>query len=170
MKKNTKKGFTIVELVIVIAVIAILSAVLIPTFSSVVKKAEESAALQEATSAVTILLSEEDGQLDTTEGTTYNIIYKNGKNEYWYTVTDNKIKTATKGAITVGKEDKVWFKGTSQPANVTYANDLKDLISSAEGKTGDQLKAINAQIDSIIFDDTSDLSANIVIWKDVTPA
>ncbi len=42
MKKNFKKGFTIVELVIVIAVIAILSAVLIPTFSSVIRKAKMS--------------------------------------------------------------------------------------------------------------------------------
>ena len=39
MKKTNKKGFTIVELVIVIAVIAILSAVLIPTFTSIVAKA-----------------------------------------------------------------------------------------------------------------------------------
>ena len=39
MKNSNKKGFTIVELVIVIAVIAILAAVLIPTFSSLVKKA-----------------------------------------------------------------------------------------------------------------------------------
>ena len=37
-----RKGFTIVELVIVIAVIAILAAVLIPTFSSVVEKATDS--------------------------------------------------------------------------------------------------------------------------------
>ena len=39
MKKFKRKGFTIVELVIVIAVIAILSAVLIPTISNLVKKA-----------------------------------------------------------------------------------------------------------------------------------
>ena len=48
MKKFNKKGFTIVELVIVIAVIAILSAVLIPTFSNVIENANETAALQEA--------------------------------------------------------------------------------------------------------------------------
>ena len=42
MKKTGKKGFTIVELVIVIAVVAILAAVLIPTFVNVVKKANES--------------------------------------------------------------------------------------------------------------------------------
>lgn len=39
MKKHNQKGFTIVELIIVIAVIAILAAVLIPTFSNIVKKA-----------------------------------------------------------------------------------------------------------------------------------
>ena len=42
-RKKTKKGFTIVELVIVIAVIAILSAVLIPTFAGLIKKANISA-------------------------------------------------------------------------------------------------------------------------------
>ena len=36
---TNSKGFTIVELVIVVAVISILSAVLIPTFSNLIKKA-----------------------------------------------------------------------------------------------------------------------------------
>lgn len=44
--KKKKKGFTLVELVIVIAVIAILAAVLIPTFSAVIKNANNSADLQ----------------------------------------------------------------------------------------------------------------------------
>lgn len=46
MVNKTKKGFTIVELVIVIAVIAILAAVLIPTFSNLINKANESADTQ----------------------------------------------------------------------------------------------------------------------------
>ena len=46
MKRSNKKGFTIVELVIVIAVIAILAAVLIPTIASLVKKANASADTQ----------------------------------------------------------------------------------------------------------------------------
>ena len=46
MKKSNRKGFTIVELVIVIAVIAILAAVLIPTFSNLIKKANESSDVQ----------------------------------------------------------------------------------------------------------------------------
>ena len=43
INRNNKKGFTIVELVIVIAVIAILAAVLIPTFSGIINKANQSA-------------------------------------------------------------------------------------------------------------------------------
>lgn len=50
MLKKMKKAFTITELVIVIAVIAILAAVLIPTFTTVVNNANESAAMQETKS------------------------------------------------------------------------------------------------------------------------
>ena len=53
LKKNSKKGFTIVELVIVIAVIAILAAVLIPTFTGLVEKANKNAALTEAKNNMT---------------------------------------------------------------------------------------------------------------------
>ena len=47
-KRNSKKGFTLVELVIVIAVIAILASVLIPTFGGIIDKANQNAAMQEA--------------------------------------------------------------------------------------------------------------------------
>ena len=49
--RNNRKGFTITELVIVIAVIAILAAVLIPTFSGIVAKAQASAAMQKVSAA-----------------------------------------------------------------------------------------------------------------------
>ena len=58
MKNTKKRGFTIVELVIVIAVIAILASVLIPTFSNVVAKAKASAALQNASAAWTAYLAD----------------------------------------------------------------------------------------------------------------
>ena len=57
MKNTKKRGFTIVELVIVIAVIAILASVLIPTFTNVVKAANKSKALQEARNAYTDYLA-----------------------------------------------------------------------------------------------------------------
>ena len=51
MKKQNNKGFTLVELVIVIAVIAILAGVLIGTFASVIARANQSKALQVAKAA-----------------------------------------------------------------------------------------------------------------------
>lgn len=52
MQRINKKGFTLVELVIVIAVIGILAGVLIGTFATVIGKANESKALQEWKSTV----------------------------------------------------------------------------------------------------------------------
>ena len=49
MKKSDKKGFTIVELIVVVATLAILAAVLIPTFAGIIKKANDSAYQQERT-------------------------------------------------------------------------------------------------------------------------
>ena len=65
-KRNSKKGFTLVELVIVIAVIAILASVLIPTFGGIIDKANKSAAEQEAANMYKQLyvLDMADGELD----------------------------------------------------------------------------------------------------------
>lgn len=59
MKNTSKKGFTVVELVIVIAVIAVLAAVLIPTFSSLIKKANESVDVQVVAQMNKVLAAEE---------------------------------------------------------------------------------------------------------------
>ena len=72
MKKMNKKGFTIVELVIVIAVIAILAGVMIPTFSGIVEKAEISKVKQQATALYKecYAIDYADGAHDGLEGTT----------------------------------------------------------------------------------------------------
>ena len=59
IKRNNKKGFTIVELVIVIAVIAILAAVLIPTFAGIIRKANISADTQLAKNLNNALAADE---------------------------------------------------------------------------------------------------------------
>ena len=83
MKRNNKKGFTIVELVIVIAVIAILAGVLIPTFSGIVKNAKESKALQEARNIYTNYLAAKNGVVEDT-------VYIKS-NDLYFQVTGNKI-------------------------------------------------------------------------------
>ncbi len=82
-KNNNRRGFTIVELVIVIAVIAILAAVLIPTFSSVIDKAKDSKAMQEAKTAYTEYVIEYAGTGEMPEYMVYDadgrfVALKNG--------------------------------------------------------------------------------------------
>ena len=57
MTNSKKRGFTIIELVIVIAVIAILAGVLIPTFVSIINKANESNDIQAVRNMNTFLAS-----------------------------------------------------------------------------------------------------------------
>ena len=89
---KNKKGFTIVELVIVIAVIAILAAVLIPTFSSVIDKANESKALQQVTNAYKEAIAEalSDGVVPTTGES--EVVVKGG---YTFTFTNAQNATIT---------------------------------------------------------------------------
>ena len=61
MRNTNKKGFTIVELVIVVAVIAILAAVLIPTFSGIIRKANESKDNQLIKNLNTAIAADVDG-------------------------------------------------------------------------------------------------------------
>ena len=91
MKKFNKKGFTIVELVIVIAVIGILAGVLIPTFSGITQRANETAAMQEATSGRNAILALTNGQMP--ENTMFYILdATKGEAEYAFKYEDGAMK------------------------------------------------------------------------------
>lgn len=70
IKQKLKKAFTITELVIVIAIIGILIAVLIPTFSNVIQNAHKSKALQQSNNALKeyLALILEDGDTSAADG------------------------------------------------------------------------------------------------------
>ena len=76
--KNKHRGFTIVELVIVIAVIAILAAVMIPTFSAIIKRANISADTQAVRNMNIILASESAASAPLSQGDVKQLLKENG--------------------------------------------------------------------------------------------
>ena len=98
-KKINKKGFTIVELVVVIVVIAILAAVLIPTYKGLVDKANVSADEQAVRQMNTILaMHDSDNTIKTVADAVTVLRAENieledykalSKNHYFYFVLDN---------------------------------------------------------------------------------
>lgn len=100
MKTSVKKrGFTIVELVIVIAVIAILAAVLIPTFGNIIDKAKESATMQEAMGAYTEYLIDHAVEADDAEYLFYKteikvVVIKNGASFGVYETEEEALRAA----------------------------------------------------------------------------
>ena len=97
MKKMNKKGFTIVELVIVISVIAILSAVMIPTFTGIVKKSQASARAQKATSTYHAALGvSEDGSYNNgTDAVDAYVVITDDDKTYYFAVEGGQIAKET---------------------------------------------------------------------------
>ena len=84
MKTINIKAFTIVELVIVIAVIAVLAATLVPAFSGIVDKANDSKAKQEAKHAYDEYLAENIGKEDV-------------QGLFFYKIDENRVVAIQKG-------------------------------------------------------------------------
>ena len=126
MKKQTKKGFTLVELVIVIAVIAILSAILIPTFGNVIKEANETAAYDSAKTAYQNFLVENGKNIDYADSAAYILVLENevandgeiSATKYIFEVKDATLTKQTfsfsdlKTNMTAAAGDNVVVKGT----------------------------------------------------------
>ncbi len=108
--RQKKRGFTIVELVIVLAVIGILSAVLIPTFSNLVKQSKMSVDQQAVRQMNTILATEAvDGKIDSVEKVR-EILTKAGIN------TENYVP------LTIGTAF-AWVKKTGEIVQVSIVED-----------------------------------------------
>ena len=130
MRKSNKKGFTIVELVIVIAVIAILAGVLIPVFSGVIGNANKSAAMQEMNSEWKTYYAKIAADYNGT--TDYVVVYNKGgnNNEYYAMLVVNGSPITNNDYIAKGTT--CTYNGSSQSTNT---NAMYVLYNAAKGKT-----------------------------------
>ena len=130
---RNKKGFTLVELVIVIAVIAILAGVMIGTFASVVKKAKESAKMQEmANQKQQQMIDDIDAKL---------------KDDAWLGWEDFEEKladalTETMNSASVKINDETIKEATNDAVEKAFAKYASSLGSTNTGLTAEQVKYI----------------------------
>lgn len=183
MKNKLKKGFTIVELVIVIAVIAILAAVLIPTFSSITNSARESAALQEAKSGSETILALTTGTLPEDSAFLVAEDDEDNTNDYTFTFTERKIQAAASefSVLNECRRDDVAIDTARNEGEgyIVYVS-IDALTVDANG----QVTATNAKIDQHVANrilaaldisasldetartyDTLSSSRDYIIWK-----
>lgn len=127
MKNKLKKGFTIVELVIVIAVIAILAAVLIPTFSSITNSARESAALQEAKSGSETILALTTGTLPENSAFLVADDEESDTNDYTFVFAGQKIQNVNAvsdfdSVLNKCKRNDVMKSGVAKEGYIIYVS------------------------------------------------
>lgn len=154
MKKTNKKGFTIVELVIVIAVIAVLAAVLIPTFSGIIKKARLSSdkqAVNQMSEQVAIALAEKDiASLDEL----VDVLAAAG-----YNAEDSLVPVSTNHGFFWSWDEKVLFlakvdeNDLNKPLEVVFPEDSENLIAS--GARYDSLRGTYKYVDIVATDNAT---------------
>ena len=132
-KMKNKKGFTLMEMLIVVAIIAILIAIAIPTFASSLNKAriatDEANIRSGYASVMTDVLTDENYSVE--GGTAVTATYKLNKDGSVTKITDT-VTDAADPYTTVGKNDTAtkvagvdagpWEKGVG----VTYVYDYSD--------------------------------------------
>lgn len=138
MKVNSKKGFTLVELVIVIAVIGILAAVLIPTFVDLVKKANVSNDTILVKNLNTALVAESVASTPVTPTDVMEMMEKNG-------FTVSKMTPRSTGEIVWDSEANrfalVEWDATAEKFNVVYAE--SDRITNKVNKLWVLISSLN---------------------------
>lgn len=127
--RKAKRGFTLVELSIVIAVIALLAAVLIPTFTNVLGDAEVKTVRVAAEEEISYYLADQITAADTSGD--YIVTY----NGYAFLVDDGKFKDDVYYDLSSGKsddDDKISLTCTSGYTNITITLVTNSKITSSK--------------------------------------
>lgn len=156
MKKLlNKKGFTIVELVIVIAVIAILAAVLIPTFSNVIESANKASDLSEAQNSLKAYsaYTSSKGQ-SLADGTVFKV-KKSNRTYVFYKGSLHEIEehdlVGSYGAVfTIGDKQYASNKMTCH-----YISDNDKVLEFDKNSDGKYVTFIYSDVKNVTFEDGS---------------
>ena len=125
LKKMNKKGFTLAELLIVVAIIAVLVAISIPIFSAQLEKAKEATDMANIRSAYAEVIANYLG--DSTQDYTIEVKLKSNKDDY---VSDKSAEIAG-----VKYEDILKGDSFQNPCEVKVTADGKVTIGGQTAKT-----------------------------------
>ncbi len=125
MKKNNKKGFTLAELLNVVAIIAVLVAIAIPVFTSQLEKAREAtdaANIRSAYAAVqsAVLLQE-----------TQDTMTKMNTADITYTVSGSEGSLIYKAEVQLKQQQDNWKSGAQDIGGVALAADTAKKLGTA---------------------------------------
>lgn len=148
-KMKNKKGFTLMEMLIVVAIIAILIAIAIPTFASSLNKArvatDEANIRSGYASVMTDVLTDENYSVE--GGTAVTATYKLNKDGSVTKITDT-VTDAADPYTTVGKNDNAdtavagnkvgkWDKGVGVTYTYDYSTGKVQIKVGTKTQTGD---------------------------------
>ena len=140
MKKMNKKGFTLMEMLIVIAIIAILIAIAIPTFTAALEKSRQKTDLANARALKSLVVAQYMAQDDTDDPNVYNIISAATSSTFYLNKNGQELMTANgNNPSDTGSAMKVTstqFKEQGTYISCTFSKDCK-MTASVPDLTGE---------------------------------
>ena len=131
MDKNKKKGFTLVELIVVLAILAILAAMLVPALTGYIDKANEKKVIATAR------------QYYVAAQTVVSEAYANGDSVNGFTISRNETNNKINGSIII---DNTTYENASENP---YFNDFVNLAEITDDTKYMQITINDKKIDTL---------------------
>lgn len=169
-KKSNNKGFTLVELIVVLVILAILAAILVPALLGYIDRAKNQQIVLNARSAYTAIQAELSSAYGTSSYTSTSTVQKA---DVKTAVGDSGAeRIATTADVTAKTNASVSFnvKGTTghdafTVKNVLYTQDGKTVyLENGEWKEGDSTTTISDAIGTIVLYDGKTTGSAVGTW------